>query len=314
MYIFHSPKNTYCKPTPLAVIINKKGVTHSLATRDKVYWHEAFFEALKLELIDYLHLLEFENEHQLSKEALIMDVLIIKKRPGEKIHKNIGQIFKGHNIIEFKSESDSLTWQDYNKVIAYALLYSAFNNILPKDITVTFALTMHPKNLLAYLEKELGFTVATHEPGIYYVIGEKFTVQILESKRLSDEQNLFVRSLRSNLNLAEANRLAHAYHRLKTFEKRNVYLDRLLQANAEIFKEMIDMDKELAATLEYITKDSVYFQECLDRRASRIAEERITKQVESRISSIAKKLLSKGLPPEDIAESTNLPLELVLQL
>ena len=305
-----------------------------MTTRDKVYWHEAFFEALQLEFIDYLHLLEFENEHQLSKEALIMDVLIIKKRPGEKIHKNIGQIFKGHNIIEFKSESDSLTWQDYNKVIAYALLHSALNNILPKDITVTFALTMHPKNLLAYLEAELGFTIATHEPGIYYVVGEKFTVQILESKLLSDEQNLFVRSLRSNLNLAEANRLAHAYHRLKAFEKRNVYLDRLLQANAKIFKEMIDMDQELAATLEYITKDSVYFQECVDRRVNRMFEERAQKlaeeraqklaeellkerapkQLESRISAIAKKLLSKGLPPEDIAEGTGLPLELVLQL
>ena len=44
-----------------------------------VFWHEAFFEALQLELYQYKDYLEFINEHQLSKEALRMDVLVINR-------------------------------------------------------------------------------------------------------------------------------------------------------------------------------------------------------------------------------------------
>ena len=46
--------------------------------RDKVYWHGAFFEALQLELYQYKDALEFLKEYQLSKEALRMDVIVIK--------------------------------------------------------------------------------------------------------------------------------------------------------------------------------------------------------------------------------------------
>jgi len=45
-------------------------------------------EALQLEFHHYLDSLEFEDEYPLSKEALIMDVLIVKKKQGECIDKN----------------------------------------------------------------------------------------------------------------------------------------------------------------------------------------------------------------------------------
>jgi len=70
---------------------------------------------------------------------------VIKKKPGERIDKNIGRIFKTHNIFEFKSETDSLTERDYNKVIAYALLYSSFTPASVADITVSFTVTIHPR-------------------------------------------------------------------------------------------------------------------------------------------------------------------------
>ena len=69
--------------------------------RGKIFWHEAFFEALQHELHQYKDYLKFENEHQLSKEALSMDVLVIKKEKGVRIEKNIGRIFREHNIFEY---------------------------------------------------------------------------------------------------------------------------------------------------------------------------------------------------------------------
>ena len=51
---------------------------------------------------------------------MIIDALIIKKDPSAVITKNIGRIFRTHNIVDFKSEKDSLSISDYQKVLAYA--------------------------------------------------------------------------------------------------------------------------------------------------------------------------------------------------
>jgi len=43
-----------------------------LNERNKIFWHEAFSEALQLEFHRYQDSLEFEAEYPLNKEALIM--------------------------------------------------------------------------------------------------------------------------------------------------------------------------------------------------------------------------------------------------
>ena len=65
-------------------------------------WHPAFFAGMQVELQWERRQLLFENEHQLGTKPKEIDVLIIKKDPNISIRKNIGQIFKKHNIVEFK--------------------------------------------------------------------------------------------------------------------------------------------------------------------------------------------------------------------
>ena len=98
--------------------------------KGKVYWHEAFCEALYLELFQY------------------KDV---------KIEKNIGKIFKRWNIFEYKSESDNFTYWDYRKLHGYLSLYSAFEKVPLPDLTLSIALTMYPRELVKTLESEHGF-------------------------------------------------------------------------------------------------------------------------------------------------------------
>jgi len=124
-----------------------------LQIKDKVYWHEAFVEAIKLELDEYKDSLEFVDEYTLSEQALKVDVIVIKKKPGQKIDKNIGVIFKAHNLFEYKSETDYLSIWDYNKIIAYAFLYSAFNQVPVSEITLSFAVTTYPRDLLNIWKK-----------------------------------------------------------------------------------------------------------------------------------------------------------------
>ena len=267
---------------------------------NKVFWHEAFFEALQLEFHQYHDALIFDNEYQLSKEALIMDVLVIKKKPGQQIDKNIGRIFKTHNIFEYKSETDSLTQFDYNKVVAYALLYSSFNTIPVSDITVTFAVTAHPRALIKYLRDERGFTVQTFESGIYYIRGDAFPIQVLESKLLPQNENLFLHNLRSNLDADDMTKIFDAYKGIKHVEPKNVYLDRLIQANPIAFEEAMDMsDVALELLLKVSEKRGDWLEKKLDIRAK---------------EKIAKKLLLDDHPVDYVVAITELPYEEVARL
>ena len=88
-------------------------------------WHPAFVQAIQHELVEYRECLTFESEHQLTTEPLRIDVLIIKKEKDVVIKKNIAQIFKQFNIVEYKSPDDSATVEAYHKTQCYARLYAA---------------------------------------------------------------------------------------------------------------------------------------------------------------------------------------------
>ena len=62
-------------------------------------WHPAFFAEIQIELQEDAEHLIFENEHQLGTKPKEIDVLIIKKDKGRVIRKNIGRIFRQHNIV-----------------------------------------------------------------------------------------------------------------------------------------------------------------------------------------------------------------------
>lgn len=321
---------------------------------DKIYWHGAFYEALQLEFNDYLDILDFTNEYALGKEALKMDALVIRKNSSRQVDKNIGKIFKGYNIFEFKSEKDTLTWRDYNKVIAYAYLYSSFNGVQIRDITITFAVTIHPRTLIKYLQEERAIEVKEIDDGIYTVADKTFDVQILESKKLPRDQNLFLRNLRSKLPLQDAHETITKYQSIKTIETKNVYLDRLLKANIKIFREVMKMTDSLADTIRYIMQDSKRWKEMIELEAQVIAKEKAENwakdmaedmaydiaqdmaqdmaqdiaqdmahgiaedmaqnMITQKMLDIAKRLLQTGLAIEDVAKNTELPPHIVASL
>ena len=73
---------------------------------DRINWHPAFVEAIRLELDEYADDLEFLAEHQLTREPLRIDVVIIKKKRDIVLKKNIASIFRGVNVVEYKSPDD----------------------------------------------------------------------------------------------------------------------------------------------------------------------------------------------------------------
>ena len=91
---------------------------------DKIQWHPAFDAALQIELGEEAKYLEFEPEHLLSKKPMQIGVLV-KNEKHVQIKKNIGRIFRQHNIVEYKSPDDTLTIDDFYKVYGYTCIYKA---------------------------------------------------------------------------------------------------------------------------------------------------------------------------------------------
>ena len=66
-------------------------------------------------------------------------------------------------------------------------------------------------------------------------------MKILESKELSEEKNIFLKNLRSNLDKETAKRTVDAYKAIKEFENKNAYIYRLAGANPAVFRELMSV-------------------------------------------------------------------------
>jgi hypothetical protein len=222
----------------------------------RIAWHPAFFEAIQLELEQYKEVLQFIPEHPLTAEPLRIDVLIIKKAKNVKIDKNIASIFRSENIIEYKSPTDYVSVKDFYKVYGYACLYASFNDkVSITDLTLSFVESRRPKGLLAHLRKVRGYGVEETSPGIYTVTGDIIPIQVIDNRRLSEEENLWLKDLDNKLDLASLNRISSEIERLGKTAQVRAYRDVVFRANPERIKEALNMSRS-SLTLEQVLRDA----------------------------------------------------------
>ena len=217
-------------------------------------WHTAFYAGIQIELEDEAQYLEFENEHMLSSKPMQLDVLIIKKDSERQIQKNIGRIFRTYNIVEYKSPDDSLSIDDFYKVYGYTCFYKSdtgkVDEIKAEELTITFVCNRYPRKMLKYLEKRHR-TVRKVESGIYYISDELFQIQLIVQKQLSEETNLWLRSLTNDLK--ERKRTEYLLREYKRHENERLYrsvMEIIVRANEERFK-VTNMCDALDEILEY---------------------------------------------------------------
>lgn len=179
---------------------------HNLPKKKKhiINWPHAVCEVLKIELEPYLKYLTFHEEYHLgkSKESLRVDILIIQKFSSLHIPKHIAEIFQTYNLIEYKSPDDSLSIDDYYKLIGYACIFRAntgkVNEVQNKDITLTFLVSQFPKKLQKEL-KNRNISLVKRAPGIYDISEEIFTIQLIVNRQLDETENLWLRCLDNHL-------------------------------------------------------------------------------------------------------------------
>lgn len=148
-----------------------------------------FYGAAALELSANKADLVFHQEHNLGKEPLRIDLLIVKKLTDAVIQNEIGRIFRGYNIIEYKSPDDGLSIDDFYKTVGYACIYKGLgktvNQVPAEELTVSIFRERYPAKMMDALQQS-GMMVEQPFQGIYYVSGPlPFPVQVVATGQLT---------------------------------------------------------------------------------------------------------------------------------
>jgi hypothetical protein len=218
------------------------------------HWHDFAALAMRIdyEMYDQTGQLVFETEYEFGKQPPIADIIIVKKDDDLVIERGIARLFRRVNIVEYKSPHDSLTVNDFYKVFAYACLYLDKNygdgtRLGLDDLTVSLLVTRRPRKLFAHLA-EKGFSAEERETGIHVIGGVPCAAQIVETRRLKGT-DILLKSLRDDLTLEEAAALADgAAGRTSRFL--GGYMERLIDLNPAVFKEVNQMGKGFDRFLE----------------------------------------------------------------
>ena len=173
----------------------------------RIQWHPAFCSAVQLIFRNEAISLDYEKEYLLNSKPLQIDLLIIKKPSNYKLQNLFGHLFKGHNLLEYKSPDDELGIDTYYKVYAYACLYKAGgiteNSILADDITISLIRHRKPIKLLRYFSQK-NYQIFQPYPGFYYVKKEAlFDLQIIVTRELTEESLIWLRALDPQLSKEE---------------------------------------------------------------------------------------------------------------
>ncbi|MDO5349905.1 MAG: 3-isopropylmalate dehydrogenase [Lachnospiraceae bacterium] len=288
----------------------------------KLQWHSAFHAAIQIELQEEIEFLQFLREFNLTQKPLQIDTLIIKVDAGRKVQKNLGQIFRQYNIVEYKSPTDYLSVNDFYKVMGYLCLYQSDTEkvmeIPPDELTMTLVSNHYPREMIKHLQQQYHAEVKKAFPGIYYVTGLLFPMQILINQKLSKKENIWLSRLRQDLHTEEDMKpLIHAYQGKDKNPLYAAVMDLIVRANQNHFKKgdetMCDALRELFADeLEKQAKDGFNngFNNGFHDGFNGGLLEGKKKQL---IQMVCKKLL-KGKAPETIADELEEDLDSITSI
>ena len=258
--------------------------------KNALQWHPAFYADMQIEFQEESHKLMFQNEYPLSKKPMLVDILIIKKRAGEKIQKNIGRIFRTYNLIEYKSPTDYLSVDDFYKAYGYACFYKAdtgkTNEIPAEEISITFVSKNYPRKMIRHLINARKYTIEKKEAGIYYVYGDVFAIQIIVTSQLSPKHNLWLYSLTDTLTDPKITKeLLNQYSGKENNNLYSAVMQVIIEANEQQFKGGEPMCEALMKILDEKAEEKAkkMAEKMAEKLAEKLANEKAEKLVEGAV-------------------------------
>jgi len=259
-------------------------------------WHPAFYAGLQIEFEKESDKLIFENEHQLGTKPKEIDVLIIKKNDAVVVEKNLGRLFRKHNIIEYKSPVDYISIDDFYKVYGYACFYKSdvvnVNEILIEDITISFMCYKFPRKLVKHLQKVQKFHIQQVEKGIYYILGDIIPMQIVILNELSKQENFWLSNLTNHIiNHKCAQEILDEYQEHSNNILYQSVMNVIVHANRSKFREVTGMCDALMELLSEMAEEKAI--EMVEEKAEKLAEEKAEKLAEEKAEKLAEEKAEK---------------------
>ena len=302
--------------------------------KERIAWHPAFASAVQIDLGRYGARLEYETEHELNRQPLRIDLVVVRKDPSLSIERGYASAFRGHNLLEFKSEDDALTMSDLFKVMAYGCLYKAYGTnsgpVSHDDVTLTLVRRTKPVGLLHDMV-EAGFAPVETEPGIYDASGLVFPVRVVVTAEIDPNGSLWLASLGTGVPEDQLRRLvdeAAAQEGTELWPLTDAALEVVVRGNSETFLRLKREDEAMMMTLREIMSPEIDREieqarfEAASEAAAEAAATYMQKGMQKGIQegrqegrqeaerTIAENLLAAGLLTlEQVATATGLSLE-----
>ena len=258
---------------------------------ERDHWHPGFLGAMEIEFRSYRQSLDFDDEHELSKKPIKMDLLIIKKDKSVSITNQIGDIFREHNILEYKSPDDNITIDDYYKTMAYAYLYKGLGKTVDEipgnELTVTLARDVHPDGLFVKIVED-GGKVEEKYPGVYYVSGIFNTPsQILVTSELDPQLHASLRILTKRAKETDVEnflRMARKFTEPGDRQNADAVLQLSVSANRSVYEDIKRRDPVMCEALRDLMKDEIETE----------VQEKSQKAVDTALVAVIRSLMEKN--------------------
>ena len=188
---------------------------------------------------------------------------------------------------------------DFYKVYGYCCFYKAdtekSDGVRIEEMTITLVCKGYPGKLMNHLQSERGYKIQEAGTGIYYVTGDKIPIQIVVTKALSSQENLWLKNLTNRLEKTEeAEKLIEDYRKNRGNTLYESVMDIIVRANRKKFEEARDMCEALEELM----------REKLEERVAEKLEERVAEKLEEkrnewqRVGEEIGKEIGKGIGKE----------------
>lgn len=140
------------------------------------------------------------------------------------------------------------------------------------------------------MKKVRKYDVQLIEKGIYYIKGDFFPIQLLITKDLTDEQNLWLHNLTNDIHDSSVvNTLISEYEKHQKDNHYNSVMDIIVHANKEAFREVTDMCQAL---------EELYW-EVHGERIMREQKEALDKAVAEAVAEAVSEAVAKAVAERD---------------
>jgi hypothetical protein len=279
-------------------------------------YHGATFNAFCYRLRNYNDdQITITDEHRLSKEPLRIDITIIKKKRDIELEPAWAKIFRGHNIIEYKSPVDAPPTPDvFDKLIGYARIYAAQEKVKISDMTATLICAAPPEKLFKTLEDEFYYEILPKNDGIYYIVQKGVPVEKNLAIQLATYKSepLLQALDKKPLDEATAGKVAESI--AAAVDKLGYWCGAVAPENLKnIFERMKDMTTTEEVIMDFIESKG-YSDRIMQKGLQKGREEGIERGILQGKRETARAMKKEGFDPETIARITGLGVDEIIKI